>query len=573
MAHTEKDVSTDVLVVGGGMAGLFAAIAAREKGADVILVDKAYVSKSGGGAYTEAHFAPFNPDWGHDFASRKANAYRASEYLMNQDWFKLHLDNSLARFNDTMAWGAQLKHGYDKTGKPVEEDYGTHTNVIIVARTLLPGARKRALELGVKILDRVMVTDVLKQDGVVAGAVGFDAREGDFYVLKAKATILCMGNVGLKMQQTHNMDYWTGDGHAMGYRAGAEIINKEFGEGGGGWAKYPALPGGPMGGTSHTVNAEGEEFGQKYQYPGKGPGFQKLGPLFETHAGRGPIYADNTNLTPEEEKLFEELQSTSQRPYIAERLGFEVIGKKLELLLSSGGITTQDGANSGVAVNTRCETTIPGLYAAGDNAGTCLSGACYIAIGHALMMASITGHIAGENAAGYARSTQETATDKDATEKLRRTLFAPLERKGGFGAGWILQMLQNTVAPYYILGIKHASRMQGALALVEFINEHLVPRLRADDAHGLRMAVEVGNMGLNAEMVLRSSLFRTESRGVHYREDFPRRDDRDWLAWTVLTKDNGQMRLFKRPIPEEWRPDLSIPYSERYDSRFPGEES
>jgi succinate dehydrogenase/fumarate reductase flavoprotein subunit len=79
-------------------------------------------------------------------------------------------------------------------------------------------------------------------------------------------------------------------------------------------------------------------------------------------------------------------------------------------------------------------------------------------------------------------------------------------------------------------------------------------------------------MVLNAEMRLRSSLFRTESRGTHYREEYPRRDDPTWLAWVKLKADEqGKMTLVKVPIPKEWWPDLSKPYEERYPFRFPGE--
>jgi len=113
--------------------------------------------------------------------------------------------------------------------------------------------------------------------------------------------------------------------------------------------------------------------------------------------------------------------------------------------------------------------------------------------------------------------------------------------------------------------------LQAALTLVEFLQGHLVPKMKARDVHELRMAHEARNMTLNAEMVLRASLFRTESRGSHYREDFPDRVDPGWLAWTVLKQGQGGMKASKLPIPKEWWPDLSKPYEERYELRFPGE--
>ena len=113
--------------------------------------------------------------------------------------------------------------------------------------------------------------------------------------------------------------------------------------------------------------------------------------------------------------------------------------------------------------------------------------------------------------------------------------------------------------------------MKAALTIVEFLRDHMTPMLFARDPHELRLALETKNMILNAEMRLRASLFRTESRGCHYREDFPSRNDPDWLAWVLLKEENGRMVASKKPIPKEWWPDHSKPYDERYAFRFPGE--
>jgi succinate dehydrogenase/fumarate reductase flavoprotein subunit len=95
--------------------------------------------------------------------------------------------------------------------------------------------------------------------------------------------------------------------------------------------------------------------------------------------------------------------------------------------------------------------------------------------------------------------------------------------------------------PYFVLSIKHEKRLQAALTTVEFLRDHLVPKLTAKDSHELRLAHETRNMVLNAEMILRASLFRTESRGQHYREDHPRREDPLWL-WLRLEEQDGEMR-------------------------------
>jgi succinate dehydrogenase/fumarate reductase flavoprotein subunit len=150
-------------------------------------------------------------------------------------------------------------------------------------------------------------------------------------------------------------------------------------------------------------------------------------------------------------------------------------------------------------------------------------------------------------------------------------MLAPVERKGGFDPRWVTQLLINTMVPYYVLIIKHGDRLQAALTMVEFFKDHYVPKLLANDSHELRLAHEVKNMVLGSEIALKACLLRTESRGFHYREDYPQRDDPNWLAWVKIREKNGELKLWKEPIPKKWWPDLSKPYKERYPRRFPGE--
>jgi succinate dehydrogenase/fumarate reductase flavoprotein subunit len=107
--------------------------------------------------------------------------------------------------------------------------------------------------------------------------------------------------------------------------------------------------------------------------------------------------------------------------------------------------------------------------------------------------------------------------------------------------------------------------------MVEYLRDHLVPKLYARDDHELRLAHETRNMVINAEMKLRASLFRTESRGTHYREDHPGRKDAEWLAWVRLKEEGGVMKAFREPIPSAWHPETAKTYEERYPMRLPGE--
>jgi succinate dehydrogenase/fumarate reductase flavoprotein subunit len=112
--------------------------------------------------------------------------------------------------------------------------------------------------------------------------------------------------------------------------------------------------------------------------------------------------------------------------------------------------------------------------------------------------------------------------------------------------------LRDFMTPYFVTLIKDGTRLTAVLSIVEFLKEHLVPHIYANDNHELRMALETENMALNAEMMLRASLYRTESRGVHYREDYPAVDNNNWRAWTKLKNVEGVMTASKEPVPPEW---------------------
>jgi succinate dehydrogenase/fumarate reductase flavoprotein subunit len=180
--------------------------------------------------------------------------------------------------------------------------------------------------------------------------------------------------------------------------------------------------------------------------------------------------------------------------------------------------------------------------------------------------ASVTGARAGTAAAKYAKQTAKPVVGEQELSRLRESVLMPTKRKGGFSPGWVTQLLKNAMMPYPVLRIKNGDRLQAAWTQIEFMRDHLCPMLYARNPHELRLAHETRHMIINAEMKMRASLFRTESRGMHYREDYPRRVDPDWLAWVMIKEVDGKMTLYKKPIPKEWWPDLSIPYEKRYPS-------
>jgi succinate dehydrogenase/fumarate reductase flavoprotein subunit len=562
----ENVIETDVLVIGGGIAGCFAAIKARDQGLNVTLIDKAYAGKSGASVAAGMGYMVFNPEWGLDLDACMNAINQKGEYINNREWTEIVFKDSWATYQDLVSWGVDFPVE-SEDGAPFVKDYPPFGIVRIVRRKTAPFARKQAVKSGVKIMDRIVVTDLLKQDGRVVGAIGFPMDRDDLYIFKSKATVVSTGYSSFKPAGAE-ISCLTGDGDAMAYRAGAEITSKEFPDVGNyGMAPYPAWRGG-RGARAvfrYYTDAEGKRIDADLVLE------SDLTLEFVVHAGRAPIVWNLDAATPADIARMRKRQQHSDA-LESERMGFDP-GQGGKITQVGGGAAgAPNSQTSGIwIINTKCATSLPGLYAAGECCGTRYLGAYHPAPGFGLSASAVTGTRAGRGAAEYALQTEKPIMDKEELARLKRILYAPIERKGGFGPRWVTQILQNTMIPYFILHIKHEKRLQAALTIVEFLRDHLVPKLIANDSHELRLAHETKNMVLNAEMILRTSLFRTESRGQHYREDYPRRDDPAWLAWVKLKEEQGRMKVWKEPIPKEWWPDLSKPYEERYPKRFPGE--
>lgn len=589
--QSENEIKTDVLVIGGGMAGIFAAIKAREEGADVTLVDKNYVSRSGSTAFAEGDYSVFNPEWGHDLNAWMAQINMVGEYLNNPEWTEITLRDSVERYHDFLAWGITFKKRED--GQILLYDrplwFGP-LECCFLGRgwTFLPAMRSQALKSGVNIVDRVMVTELLKQDGVVIGAVGFHTRTGDFTSFKAKATVMCTGNGTFDMAGAMGpVGFLSYDGEAMAYRAGAEIGGKEFTNVGS--AAYVAEKNeeARISLRDKTCNTIPTEYPAWVSY---GPHISFIDSYFDAegyrvsrltaanavHEGRGPIIYNLDTARPEDlEATLRDIKD-SETEFRLERVGMDLTKGGLFAgvlrLESTPGHGIFGGGTGISSTNIDCATTLPGLYAAGDVYHSRALGASYPAFGFGLRNASVTGARAGRAAAQYASKAKRITIDSKELIGLKHTIYWPTERIGGFNPHWVHQQLQNLITPYYIMIVRHGDRLNAALTIVDFLKNHIAPKLAAKDAHELRLVHETKNRLLTLEMMLRSSLFRTESRALHYREDYPRRDDPGWLALVKIRKKGDVMELVKEPLPKKWWPDFSKPYRSRYPMRFAGED-
>lgn len=580
----EKHLFADVLVVGGGMAGLFAAIKSRERGLDVIQVDKNFVGRSGGTHYAEGDIQFFRPKRGHTIEAWMKIINQQAEYINNPEWNEIMLLECEDRYQDLVSWGIQF---YEKDGViPVDgphrfRDIPPMYEVIgMKNRAFAPSLRSKAMSCGVRVYDRMMVCELLKQDGAVVGAMGFHTTSGTLYVFHAKAVVICTGAGTAYKVRAMNTDFWTGDGECMAYRIGASISGKEFRQ-----ANNPA--------TREAIAANSKLY-QPGPLQGKLLDITKKYPdvtvqsgwfwptvdaesrpaidggAWNVHCGRAPLYYDMDHLSPafqeHNKEYFERVGDAEPR-----KLGIDFFdGGKLYYPSVRVQLNSAVGGTGIWPTDKYCASEIPGLFAAGASCATMTSGARYGGMGVGLTGGMVTGARAAIGVANYIKDMERPVEIREEViAKAREVICAPMDRIGGFSPAWLTQALQGTVVPYYIFLIKKEDRLNAALTMVTFMKEHLVPLLKANDPHEWRLAIETKNMVLDAEMQLRASLFRKESRGAHYREDYPRRRDPYGLFWTRLHEVDGKMEAFKEPVPERFWPDLTKPEEELYPWPLP----
>ncbi|MDR1573490.1 MAG: FAD-binding protein [Clostridiales Family XIII bacterium] len=580
--------TADVLVVGGGIAGCFAAIKARENGASVILADKGYVGKSGQTPQTNT-FAIFDPKI-HDIKNYMYVANTTGDYMNDRDWSEIVFKNSWARWQELVSWGITIykwdRHGVpyesaaaeDDGGEPVKmplNPYGMGTkqhmqSVRHPVRKHAEIMRRQAEKVGVTIMDRVCIVELLKQDGRCAGAVGISPDSGDALIFLTKATVLCSGPAGLKSPGLRCM--CTGDSDAMGYRAGCTITGKEWEETHPVRSDFPAWPWAAKDRdrlrtfmterkmNTPTYNALDEMVGLHWS---------RLAThhleAFQAFEGKAPTVWETTS-------GMSEFQEMHHSPKGYPRSEFDdYLEKRGRVRMVMGRAVGQSShvADGIWPVNKQCESEIPGLYSAGDSLGARAAGAEYPGQGFATCYSSVTGAIAGEAAAKLSKETETPEVGEQELQRALNYVFAPYDQVGGFSPAWATQVMQATLFPYWVLYVKSEERLQTALKQIEYMQRDVIPKLTARDFHELRLAHETRNMALNAEMKLKASLLRKESRGAHFREDYPKRIDPYGLKWIKIKQENGEMKFFDEPVPEKWWPDLTLPYEKRYIRRFP----
>jgi succinate dehydrogenase / fumarate reductase flavoprotein subunit len=582
----------DVLVIGAGGAGLRAAIEASAAGVSVGLVCKSLLGKAhtvmaeGGIAAALA-----NVDDRDNWQVHFADTMRGGQYVNNWRMAELHAKEAPDRVRELEAWGALFDRTPD--GRILQRNFGGHRYPRLAHvgdRTGLEMIRTlqdHGIHMGIDVHMECTVTRLLTDGDRVIGAFGYERERGRFKVFRAKAVVLATGGVGRAFKITSNSWEYTGDGHTLAYDAGAELVDMEFVQfHPTGMVWPPSVCGilvteGVRGEGGILTNSQGRRFmfddipepyraqtasdaeeGWRYT---QGDKAARRPPelLTRDHVSRCIVRELKEGRGSPHGGVFLDISWIKQRSPNAS----EHIKKKLPSMyhqfkqLADIDITkepmevgpTTHYIMGGVRVDAETQmSSVPGLFAAGECAAG-INGANRLG-GNSLSDLLVFGKRAGEFAAKYARSAAGGAIQAQQVEAAAKSALEPFERgaqgEGPYQVQYSLQeMMQDLVGI-----VRNDAEMRRALEGLEALRERA--RRVGVGGHreynpGWHAALDLSNLLLVSEAITRAAIDRRESRGGHFRDDYPDKDAAFGKVNIVLRKGpEGRMELARVPIPE-----------------------
>jgi succinate dehydrogenase/fumarate reductase flavoprotein subunit len=567
----ETLISTDVLIIGGGAAGSFAAIRARELGASVLLVNKGIYGRDGastwmaGPAFQAALYSPDSPEV-HARDVIKIGRFMADQEVV-YEYTKL-LPGLTRKLED---WGVRFeKYGgrYVMSRMPGE----SHPRIVSVPkacvfsgtqyRRVLPRQAKR---IGVSVLNDTVICELVQKNDVIIGAVALDTRRGIPVFIRAKAVVLATGGF-MGFYPRTMVPMATGDGVAMAYRAGVEVADMEMAD----FYTYVAVWPPPARDeewpailvydlNAKMLNSLGEEYMNRYT------GSKRVPPraaAAEIRAGRtgphGGVFMSIRHLPLNlVDAYFDSLGHQRFLETLTEH-GFDLRNNALEIIPAA--ITSFGGCK----IDSKCRTSISGLYAAGE-VSSGHQGA-YVMVGNMVGASCATGHIAGEQAAAFAGSRKSVDVDSNSLDQSVREITSIWERpRNGCRPCDVKRAVKNILNQHaYLVGRSEAAMREGLEKLAD-VEANLLPKMYISDENRHLctewiQALEAVNGADIARLILTSAIERTESRGVHYRDDYPD-ESHDWLKRIVIRKADGKPSLRHEAVtfphvkpPERIRP-------------------
>jgi len=580
----------DVLIIGAGGAGLRAAIEAANAGVTVGLICKSLLGKAhtvmaeGGMAAAMA-----NNDDRDSWRVHFADTMRGGQYVNNWRMAEIHAKEAPDRVRELEAWGAVFDRTAD--GRINQRNFGGHRYPRLAHvgdRTgleLIRTLQDHAIHSGMTVHMEHTVIELILDGGRAAGCVAYDRERGRFHVFNAKAVVLATGGVGRAYKITSNSWEGTGDGHALAYRAGAELIDMEFIQfHPTGMVWPPSVRGilvteGVRGEGGVLKNSEGRRFmfddipdnykpqtaadaEEGWRYTQNDKSARRPPELLtrdhvarcinrEVKAGRGSphggVFLDiawiKEKISDSEGHIKRKLPSMYHQ--FKELADLDITKEPMEV-----GPTTHY-IMGGIRVDADSQmSTIPGLYAAGECASG-INGANRLG-GNSLSDLIVFGKRAGEYAAEFARKQGATRVDDGAVSQAIQASLAPFERgTGGENPYKVQADLQESMQA--LVGIvRLEGEMKDALTRIAGFNERAA-RVGVDghrEYHsGWHTALDLRNLLAVSEAIARSAIERKESRGGHFREDHPDKVAEYATINMMVKQTPGGMALSRIPIP------------------------
>lgn len=543
-------VDTDVLVIGAGAAGLRAALRAEELGVKVALVDKGAIGRSGATYFCRGMMAPVpeghQDEWLKEYVEH-------SDYLTDQALSGIVIEEGEKRIRELMDWGVPFERDEQGNLRLSGARGSTMSRSIhFDGRQMMNKLRDLVKHKKINLFERVMATNLLTSDGdyptrgEVVGAMGLQTQTGECLVYKAKAVVIATGPFGSKSKLATYMDGLTGEGQAMAFQAGAELNGMEFATHGTfnyvedkfkfiGQSRYQGL-------GARFINRLGEPIMDKYNPVLKERssfGLISQALLKEVFEGRGPIYLDMRHFTELQFSLLDRTYPENMKGFA--QYGIDVRRRPVEIKPVFALASTGPGA--GLAIGLDSQTCLSRLFAAGN--------ATKIAQSNPQTFANVSGYRAGQNAAKIAMASGDVSIKVEQIERLRHELYRPLQNTGP-GPDEIIYHINKTITPAGNFLFKNEKRIRQVLQEIKRIKEEEVYNVTCtQDPHELIKANETRSIVLLVEMVYLAALQRMESRGPHYREEYPFRDDRNWLKWIFIQNQEKGISIREVPVPFE----------------------
>jgi succinate dehydrogenase / fumarate reductase flavoprotein subunit len=580
----------DVLVIGAGGAGLRAAIEASAAGVKVGLICKSLLGKAHtvmaeGGMAAAMGNVDDRDNWKVHFS----DTMRGGQYVNNWRMAELHAKEAPDRVRELEAWGAVFDR--TKDGKILQRNFGGHRYPRLAHvgdRTgleLIRTLQDHGIHQGIDVHMEVTVISLLKDGDRVVGVFAYEREHGRFRVFKAKAVVLATGGVGRAYKITSNSWEGTGDGHALAYHAGAELIDMEFLQFHPTGMVWPPSVRGLL--VTEGVRGEGgilkNNEGRRFMFDDI-PDNYKAQTASDPEEGWRYVLGDkNANRPPElltrdhvARCINREVKAGRGSPHggvfldiawIKEKLpnAAEHIKKKLPSMyhqfmqLANLDITTtpmEVGPTThyimgGIRVDADTQaSTLPGLYAAGECASG-INGANRLG-GNSLSDLIVFGKRAGEYAAQFAKENSHGTIAQEQIEAEAKRALEPFDRDGGENPFVIQNDLQEMMQR--LVGIVRVEdEMKQALDGLKKLKQRTAKSSvtgNVDFNPGWHTALDLRNLLTVSEAITRSAIERKESRGGQFREDYPNKDP-EFAKFNIAVKEvNGEMQVSHVPLPE-----------------------